>query len=593
MKLTPLSKFLIVAIVAAIGGFFVYKNRESIAPSAKKEGSNIPPVVSLPSAGPGASSGSGSTTATPLAGAPAGCTDKPEVRFYHWAWNAQAGLMLATGGKQATADSLMCKAGVNLKLIREDNVDTMQSLMMTFGEKLKGGEANPKDGAHFVAIMGDGSAMFLKGLNDRLRKIGDDYAAVVIGSGGYSRGEDKFMGPPEWKANPQTARGGLVAGYLRDGDWNIALKWLGDNRIPNNPDDSSYDPDALNWVNANDYLDAGEKYITGFCTDLKNVKSGKKEKHCVQGVVTWTPGDVNVATKKGGLVSIVSTREYRSQMPHVIIGHKKWMSANREVVKGMLRAIFEGGDLIKKDPSNLRKASAISAIVYNESDADYWTKYFDVVVEKDKQGLDVELGGSAVNNLADNLETFGMVPGSSNLFAATYDVFAAVVKSQYPEMLPSWYPVTDILDTSYIKELAATQAPTTVADTPKFEPAARVKQVISRKSWNIEFETGKSQFTKTADSELARLLDDLLIASGTLVEVHGHTDNQGPVPTNMTLSEERAFAVKTWLERMSPTNFPQGRVKVFAHGPTEPVESNATAGGRAKNRRVEIVMGVQ
>lgn len=591
MKLTPLSKFLIVALVAGIGGFFVYKNRESIAPSAKKEvTSNIPPVASLPGDVPGSKTGPGGAAAP---NAPPGCTDKPEVRFYHWAWNAQAGMMLATGGKQATADSLMCKNGVNLKLVREDNVDTMQSLMMTFAEKHKAGEAQPKEGAHFVAIMGDGSAMFLKGLNDRLHKLGDDYTAMIVGSAGYSRGEDKFMGPPEWKANPQAAKGGLVAGYLRDGDWNIALKWLGDNRIANNPDESSYDPDALNWVNANDYLDAAEKYITGFCTDLKNVKTGKKEKHCVQGVVTWTPGDVNVATKKGGLVSIVSTAEYRAQMPNVIIGHKKWMNENRGIVKGMLKSIFDAGDLIKNDPANLKKASAISALVYNEADADYWTKYFNVVIEKDKQGIDVELGGSSVNNLADNLQTFGLVEGSSNLFAATYDVFAAVVKSQYPDMLPTWYPVTDILDTSYIKELVAADAPKTQADTPKFEPAARVKQVISRKSWNIEFESGKSTFTKSADGELAKLLDDLLIAGGTLVEVHGHTDNQGPVQSNMTLSEERAFAVKTWLEKTAPTNFPSGRVKVFAHGQSEPVESNASAGGRAKNRRVEIVMGVQ
>lgn len=593
MKLTPLSKILIVALIVGGGGYFAYKNRESIAPSAKSKnevGSNIPPVASLPSDAPGSNAGK-STPATPAA--PPGCTDKPEVRFYHWAWNAQSGMMLATGGKQATADSLMCKNGVNLKLIREDNVDTMQSLMMTFAEKHKAGEAHPKDGAHFVAIMGDGSAMFLKGLNDRLTKLGDDYMAIIVGSAGYSRGEDKFMGPPEWKANPQTARGGLVAGYLRDGDWNIALKWLGDNRIPNNPDDTSYDPDALNWVNANDYLDAAEKYITGFCTDLTNKKTGKKENKCVQGVVTWTPGDVNVATKKGGLVSIVSTKEYRAQMPNVIIGHKKWMAANREIVKGMLESIFEAGDQIKNDPNALKKAAGISALVYNEADADYWAKYFNVVVEKDKQGLDVELGGSSVNNLADNLQTFGLVEGSSNLFGATYEVFANVVKSQYPDMLPTWYPLAQIVDTSYIKELAAASAPATPADLPKFEPAAKVKQVISRRSWSIEFESGKSTFTKGADAVLSELLNDLLIAGGTLVEVHGHTDNLGSVEKNMMLSEERAFAVKTWLERMSPANFPQGRINVFAHGQSEPVESNATAAGKAKNRRVEIVLGVQ
>ena len=73
----------------------------------------------------------------------AGCDKLPEVRAYVWAWNAQMGWMLATGGKQATADSLMCKNGVNLKLIREDNTDTMAALMVTFAEALKKGEANP------------------------------------------------------------------------------------------------------------------------------------------------------------------------------------------------------------------------------------------------------------------------------------------------------------------------------------------------------------------------------------------------------------------------------------------------------------------
>ena len=203
------------------------------------------------------------------AGAAAGCADKPEVRFYHWAWNAQMGLMLATGGKQAAPGSLMCKNGVNLKLIREDNTDQMQNLLVTFAEHLKRGEANPASGAHFVGIMGDGSAMFLKGLNDRLRKLGDEYTALVVGSSGFSRGEDKFMGPAAWKADPKKARGGLVAGVLRDGDWNIALKWCGDHGIANNPDETSYDPDALNWVNASDYVEAAQKYVSGYCTSSR------------------------------------------------------------------------------------------------------------------------------------------------------------------------------------------------------------------------------------------------------------------------------------------------------------------------------------
>ena len=40
-----------------------------------------------------------------VASPPAGCADLPEVRVYLFAWNAQAGLALAAGGKQAIAGS--------------------------------------------------------------------------------------------------------------------------------------------------------------------------------------------------------------------------------------------------------------------------------------------------------------------------------------------------------------------------------------------------------------------------------------------------------------------------------------------------------
>ena len=58
-----------------------------------------------------------------------------------------------------------------------------------------------------------------------------------------------------------------------------------------------------------------------------------------------------------------------------------------------------------------------------------------------------------------------------------------------------------------------------------------------------------------------------------------------------TVHSERAFAVKKWLQDQSNANFPAERTKVFAHGSTEPLDSNATSEGRAKNRRVEIVLG--
>ncbi len=596
MKLTPFAKFVVLLALATAAFFSVRRFApgllEKLVPAAKTKESSVPPKADLPETPGEKSSG---VVPAQMPGVSPGCTDKTEIRFYHWAWNAQMGMMFAAGGTQSAEGSLMCRHGVNLKLTREDDAGKMQEALAAFASELARGNAQPKKGAHFVAIMGDGAAPFLRGLNTTLKRLGPEYAAKVVGSAGYSRGEDKFMGPPAWKENPRASAGGLVAGYLRDGDWNIALKWLGDNGLCNNPDEKSWDPGCLNWVAANDYIDAGEKYVAGYCETRPVVRNGRKtgetKEVCVNGVVTWTPGDVNVATKKGGLVSIVSTKEYSSQMPNTIIGIDKWMKENRGTVEGMLQAIFEGGDQVKSSPAALRRAAEVSAAAYKEQDAAYWEKYYKGVVEKDKQGLSVPLGGSSVNNLADNLLLFGLTKGSSNVFGATYKVFGDIVVQQYPELVPDYPPVKEILDTSYVEAIARRAAPTTEAEVPSFASGEKVKGIVSRRAWQINFDSGKATFTSETRKDLDQLLRDLVVAGSTVVEIHGHTDALGNPERNMQLSEERAFALKQWLEQQAPVNFPQGRIRIFSHGQQNPLAPNSTAEGRAQNRRVEIVLG--
>ncbi len=592
MQIKPAGKIVIFILVVGVAiGLFKYMKR--LAPDSQTVNSVIPEKADLTNR----TEAQGSGANVPMPGTELGATDQPEVRLLGYAWNAQMGMLFAAGGPQTTKGSLMDKHGVNFKFSRQDDNGKLQEALVSFATALSQGDSNPSKGAHFCTIMGDGSATFLKGLNDALKRLGPEYTAKIVGAIGYSHGEDKFMGPADWKANPSASRGGLVAGVLRDGDWNIAQKWLGDNGLRTNPDEKTYDPDALNWVNASDYIDASTKYISGYSEDRPVVRNGKRtgetQHVLVQGVVTWTPGDVIVAQKKGGLVSIVSTKEYSSQMPCVIIGINKWMKDHRTTVEKMLQAIAEGGDAVKSSPAALHRAAEVSEIVYAEkgSDADYWEKYFKGTQEKDLMGMPVDLGGSSVNNLADELLTFGLVPGSANLFATTYQVFGDIVKSQYPALVPSYPPVKDILDTSYIEAVSKRSAPSTstiARALPIYKPSSSPKAQISKRAYDIHFDTGKAKLAGDSAKELDKLRSSLLVAAGTTVEIHGHTDNQGSADANMRLSEERAFAVKKWLQSKYPKNFPDERIQVTAHGQTQPVAPNSDPSGRAKNRRVEI-----
>ena len=143
--------------------------------------------------------------------------------------------------------------------------------------------------------------------------------------------------------------------------------------------------------------------------------------------------------------------------------------------------------------------------------------------------MTVELGGSAVNNLADNLQLFGLAPGSTNLFAATY----TVVRQHREVAVPR--PRADVLsgrrDPRHLVRQGARRQRAGADRARSAEVRAderRSSKVVSRKSWDIQF-ADRQRHVHAAGrrTQLKKLLNDLVVAGGTLVEIHGHTDNQG------------------------------------------------------------------
>ncbi len=101
------------------------------------------------------------------------------------------------------------------------------------------------------------------------------------------------------------------------------------------------------------------------------------------------------------------------------------------------------------------------------------------------------------------------------------------------------------------------------------------------------FGSGKSTLTTDAKYVLAKLSGMLLAMPDAGLLIEGHTDSTGSDELNQKLSTARAQSVKTYLSEMG---FETSKMNSRGYGPSNPVAPNDNAEGRAKNRRVDIVI---
>lgn len=102
----------------------------------------------------------------------------------------------------------------------------------------------------------------------------------------------------------------------------------------------------------------------------------------------------------------------------------------------------------------------------------------------------------------------------------------------------------------------------------------------------VTFETGSAEIHRGSHD----ILDDVaaLIRRNDnirVVRIEGHTDNVGPAQMNLQLSEDRAKSVR---DHLIGAGVEPGRLEAVGFGESRPVADNASAEGRAQNRRVEF-----
>lgn len=105
--------------------------------------------------------------------------------------------------------------------------------------------------------------------------------------------------------------------------------------------------------------------------------------------------------------------------------------------------------------------------------------------------------------------------------------------------------------------------------------------------YGIQFDTGRAEIKPASEPALVEIAKLLKVQPALKLHVVGHTDNVASLDLNLKLSKARAEAVVQALS----TRHGVAAARLIAHGvgPVVPVASNDAEGGRAKNRRVELV----
>jgi outer membrane protein OmpA-like peptidoglycan-associated protein len=103
----------------------------------------------------------------------------------------------------------------------------------------------------------------------------------------------------------------------------------------------------------------------------------------------------------------------------------------------------------------------------------------------------------------------------------------------------------------------------------------------------ITFVPGQEEIDHDSEPVVASIVDMMNAHPDIFLRIECHTDNTGDPEDNMRLSGQRAYAIRT---KLIDDNVAPDRLDAVGVGGLQPIADNDTEEGRAKNRRIELVL---
>jgi len=303
--------------------------------------------------------------------------------------------------------------------------------------------------------------------------------------------------------------------------------------------------------------------FTTSAVEAANVfKAGK-----VDAAVSWSPDVYIAARERSGAHILASTREASNLIADIFVARGDFLEEHPEDTRRFVAGWLKGVDLANANPD---KTAALLA------------KSFSGISLDDAKGMlqDVKLPTYAENHAF--FEPQASLASYQTIFKSAQGIWRRIGKVK--EVFEPYQTV----DTRFL-EASAEFFAGAASSKPEFEfktPPKPAATAILTKTVSVFFPTGSATLDENAKAVLDTQVVDLAATFGSAyLRVAGNTDNVGSRDTNVRLSRARAEAVTQFLVSKG---FDRNKFEVVGRGPDQPLASNDTEEGRARNRRTDF-----
>ncbi|MEI6782418.1 MAG: phosphate ABC transporter substrate-binding/OmpA family protein [Verrucomicrobiota bacterium] len=306
--------------------------------------------------------------------------------------------------------------------------------------------------------------------------------------------------------------------------------------------------------------------------------------------VGWSPDIYNVTDKLKGSRLVVTTGTANHLIADVWAVRNDFFRDHPEVVSGLVRGIFDGVDMVRKDPARAAQALATA---------------FGLPVEdcKNMVGKDggITEGDAHLTNYRENAKFF-LDPFNPANFEVVWNSASLIYKSL--GTINSSVPAAKVKAANVLAAMSEEYKDVRDLSQPTFKPDALMKmsaeagagQVLT-KAVLVSFEPNKTVLNADYDATIPATLEEIGKLAGKFgnayIIIEGNTDasRKGIVPTDLVrqLSYDRADAVRKAI--MDKYQFDPNKFKVVGNGWDNPLPGctdPSNAENNKKNRRVEV-----